>query len=84
MSPTVYGFRLHHYMYGLAFIILAFFTSSLTLYGIGLGLFVDQLPLFTKRKWHWDDYDSIQCRLAVLLIIVVVYEFRNYMLHLIK
>lgn len=59
-SPTIKNVRLHHYMYGLALIPIAWIFSSITLYAIGLGLFVDELSYILMRgKTHKDNYSFV-------------------------
>ncbi len=48
-SPTVEGFRLHHYMYGIIGIVIGMACNSLTLFAIGLGLFIDELAFLIMR-----------------------------------
>lgn len=66
-SPTIRGFRVHHYMYGIGFAASYFFHSSPAILAIGVGLVIDELPLFVIYrgvKWpnhHWDEYLSWQC-----------------------
>lgn len=84
-SPTVGKFRTHHYMYGLVLIVFSVFFSNITFYAIGLGLFVDQLPLFVLwRKWLWEDYISRWCYVGIIFIAVLVYILRNYILYVTK
>ena len=49
-SPTIKGLRLHHYMYGLVLAVVGFVLSNITLYGVGLGLFVDELTYILIRR----------------------------------
>lgn len=78
-SPTIYGIRLHHYMYGFALVVLSLIFSNLALYAIGLGLFVDELPQALTRKlvYGWDVYYSPSMLFGVLFIVILVYIFRN-------
>ncbi len=65
-APKIGNFQLHHYMYGLLLIVLYFFIPQNFLLVIGLGLFVDELPLFFIFRgfdWpddHWKQYHSWQ------------------------
>lgn len=81
-SPTIGGFRLHHYMYGIMLIGLSVIISSTTLFAIGLGLFVDELPQVIRNKWTWDDYYSLNHSICVLFIVVLFFVFRNYILRI--
>ncbi len=57
---TLFGFRLHHYMYGLVLIPLGIIIANVFLYAIGLGLFVDELTyLLIGGTTHADNYSWI-------------------------
>ena len=84
-SPTIKGFRLRHYMYGVILIILALSNNNITIYAIGLGLLIDELPLILikgpgHKEHHWrgcEDYYSSWCVAGVFIIIFLIYIFRN-------
>lgn len=84
-SPTIKGFRLRHYMYGVVLIVLAFFNHNLTICAVGLGLLVDELPLILLKgpghKEHFwrgmEDYYSPWCVSGVLIFIFLTYLFRD-------
>ncbi|MDB4984751.1 MAG: hypothetical protein JWM20_930 [Patescibacteria group bacterium] len=78
-SPTIKGFRLHHYMYGLVIAPIGILVSSPIILGIGLGLFLDEVPyLLIGGKNHKDNY-STRSLLGVLALIVIVYVTRNFL-----
>ncbi len=80
-SPTIHGFRLHHYMYGLVLIVVSLFFSNLTLYAIGLGLFVDELPQLITGSWrNWNDYYSVKEIVRVMVLVVLVYFLSSYII----
>lgn len=83
-SPKIKGFKLHHYMYGLLIIVFSFFVSNIILYAIGLGLFVDELPLLIKYngKFHWKEYNSIYSRAGLVICIIIVFIFNRQILSL--
>ena len=72
-------------MYGLVLIIVAFLIRNLTFYAIGLGLFIDEFPPILVRgpghrneDWNGcEDYFSPWCFSGVLILIFVIYIFRN-------
>ncbi len=78
-APKIWNFQLHHYMFGLMLIIAYFFIPSAVLLPIGLGLFVDEVPLFFIFKglnWpedHWKQYHSWQTTLSIIMISVADY-----------
>lgn len=84
-GPTIKGFRVRHYMYGIILIILAFLIRNLTVYAIGLGLFVDELPPilvkgpgYKTEQWRGcEDYYSPWCVAGVFILVFITYIFRN-------
>ena len=79
-SPTIGNFRLHHYMYGIALIIIGLIISFMPAYAVGLGLFIDELTyLIIKGKTHEDNYSS-KSLLGTLFFIIVIFIFRNYLI----
>ncbi len=73
-SPTIRGFRMHHYMYGIALAIIGAIHHSVWFYAIGLGLFVDELGyLCIGGKTHADNYSDrslfLTCFFAALTFI---------------
>ena len=80
-SPTIFGVRLHHYMYGIILTMISFLISDIYLYAIGLGLFVDQLPLFfIWRKWEWKDCYSIYYFVKLFICVLVIFLLKNYLI----
>jgi hypothetical protein len=79
-SPTVGGFRIHHYMYGIVGIIAGLLLHSILIYAIGLGLFVDELTyLLIRGKDHKDNYSKISL-LGTAIFVLLVFLFKNYLL----
>lgn len=79
-SPTIGRFRLHHYMFGLAGVVLGIAFSSLTVFAIGLGLFVDELAFLLMRgKTHEDNYSKASL-LGTLFFVAVVFYIQEYLL----
>ena len=84
-TPTLRGFRIHHYMYGIALAIIAVLIQNLTLYAIGFGLFIDEFLLVlikglgTKYEdWRESkDYYSKWSLLGALFFAVLVFLFRE-------
>ncbi len=82
-SPTVKGFRLHHYMYGIVLVVIGLMFHSLATYAIGLGLFVDEVSyLVIKGKTHKDNY-STKSILGTLALVLLVFICRKYLVLLI-
>ena len=84
-APTIKGFRVRHYMYGIVMILVAFFSVNLTLFAVGFGLFIDELPPILvkgpghkEEQWHGcDDYHSSWCVSGVLILVLVTFYFRD-------
>lgn len=69
---TIFGFRLHHYMYGLILIPFGILLRNLFLYAIGVGLFINELTyLLIRGHTHADNYSWISMAGTVVLIIIV-------------
>ena len=78
-SPTIKGFRIHHYMYGLIGIIIGLVIHSINLYAIGLGLFIDELTyIIIQGKDHKDNY-SLVSLLGTFLFVATVFVFKDYL-----
>lgn len=78
-SPTINRFRIHHWMYGAGLVVLSLFISSVSLYAIGLGLFVDELTfVIIGGKTHVDNY-SITSLFGLAGLTIVAYAFRNHL-----
>jgi hypothetical protein len=79
-SPTIKGFRLHHYMYGIVLILVSIFLSNIILYAIGWGLFIDELTyLIVGGRTHEDNYSKTSL-LGTLFFIIVVFFLQNYLI----
>ena len=77
-SPTIGGFRMHHYMYGIALAIFGLVVNFLTIYAIGVGLFVDELAyLLIRGKTHADNY-SVKSLIGTVVFVVLVFIFRKF------
>lgn len=57
-SPTINGFRMHHYMYGILIIIFAKLFKNTNIFAIGSALFLDELMLILTNSWTYSDYFS--------------------------
>jgi hypothetical protein len=75
-SPTIGGYRLHHYMYGLIGIPLSVVTHSLLLFAVSFGLLVDELTyLAIGGKTHADNY-SLVSLIGTSILCILVFIFR--------
>src|ERR1017187_4592408 len=78
-GPRIGRLRTHHYMYGIVCVAVGLLIHSLTMYGIGLGLFVDELTyLFIGGETHEDNYSWISV-IGTLCFVVVVFALRDYL-----
>ena len=83
-SPTIKGFRTHHWMYGLLFTIILFSISSLYkniyLLSISMGIFLDEIGFILIRgKTHEDNY-SIKSFVILIFFILLLYVFKEYII----
>jgi hypothetical protein len=63
-------------MYGVLLVIVSLINSSITLYAIGLGLFIDELSyILIGGKNHKDNY-STKSLVGTLLFVMLVYIFQ--------
>ena len=78
-APTISKFRIHHYMYGIVGIIVGLLTSSVFIYAIGLGLFIDELTyLLIGGKSHQDNYSKISL-IGTFIFVILVFIFQDYL-----
>src|SRR3989338_2037622 len=79
-SPTIKSFRLHHYMFGIIGIVIGLLFSSILIYAIGIGLFIDELAyILIGGKTHKDNY-SKKSLLGTVFFILLVFIFKNYLI----
>ncbi len=79
-APTTFHFRTHHFMYGILLLAISILFRNAILGAIGLGLFLDETPLFGIHKWSRRKYDSPQSWLELGVFIVAVYFLRNLLI----
>ena len=66
-------------MIGIILAVMGFLFSDIVVYGIGFGLFVDELPyLIIRGKNHQDNY-SLNSLADLLVCIILVYIFRDHL-----
>lgn len=75
-SPTINGFRLHHWMYGAAGVLLLFvirrFYKNIMLLGTALGVFLDEFGyILINGKTHEDNYSPMSFMLIMILEVVL-------------
>ena len=80
-SPTINGFRLHHYMYGLAGILLCLllapFKKSIIALAISMGIFIDESGyLLIDGKTHEDNY-SPESFMLIMLVEIILFLLRK-------
>ena len=81
-SPTMFGIRLHHYMYGVALVIVGVTLNSVILYAIGVGLFIDELTfLLTQGKDHKDNYSRVSLW-GTIFFLILVFIFRDVLVQI--
>ena len=83
-SPTIKRLRLHHYMYGIIILIIGLLLDNLASYAIGLGLFIDELTfLFIGGKNHEDNYSN-KSLVGTLILVIIVFFFRDQITYFIR
>jgi hypothetical protein len=82
-SPTIDGFRLHHYMYGIVIAIIGVLCKNIVVFSIGLGLLIDEIPyLIIHGKTHKDNY-SEKSLAGVLILTLIVLLARNFLIKIV-
>ncbi|MDO8564207.1 MAG: hypothetical protein Q7R87_04310 [Nanoarchaeota archaeon] len=77
-SPTVKGFRFHHYMYGIILTPIGGLLGNVWIYAIGWALFIDEIwVILTGRFTHEDNY-SKEAFLTLGLFVIAFYFLRNW------
>ncbi len=84
-GPIIMGIKIRHYMEGIILIILAFVIHDITLFALGSGLFIDEVPLILVKgpgrkdaEWNFGaDYNESWCSTSVFVLVFVVYLLRN-------
>lgn len=79
-SPTIAGLRLHHYMYGIILLAIGLVMKNKTVYAIGLGLLVDEIPMLTMGGHTYQDYFSLPSLVGVAALILIVFFSKKYIL----
>lgn len=78
-SPVIRGFRLHHYMYGMAGILLSLPSNLLPLYAVSIGLFADELTfVLMGGQEHREDYPTKVSLAGTVCVIALVFLLRDY------
>lgn len=80
-SPTIKGFRTHHWMYGLLVTLILFgiskFYTNIYLLAISMGIFFDEIGYIVIRgKTHEDNY-SPKSFMVLLVFILLLFIFRE-------
>lgn len=80
-SPTIKSFRTHHWMFGLAFVILLLclsnFYTNLYLFSISTGIFLDEIGFIILRgKTHEDNY-SPKSFIILMFFILLLFIFKE-------
>jgi hypothetical protein len=78
-SPTIGKFRMHHYMYGIALLLIGLLAKSILVYSIGMGLFFDELTyLIIRGKNHQDNYSAVSL-VGTFIFIAAAYFLKDYL-----
>lgn len=83
-ETTFLGIRIHHYLYGIIITIFAVLFNSQILLGIGLALFIDELPVILMGgQTHEENYSplaNIGVIVFGILVIILNQEILNLLL----
>lgn len=75
-SPTVWGLRLRHWMYGVVGILLGLTIQCLPIYAIGFGLWIDELSyIIIGGRTHRDNYSAASIG-GTIILIFLTFAFR--------
>ena len=81
-SPTIRGFRTHHWMYGIILVLIAVLFKNIILFGVGSGLFIDELGyILIRGKTHQDNY-SVRSFILLAIFVLLVYIMRSEITYL--
>ena len=75
-APDIGSFDVHHYMYGIILLAVAYPLRSVLLYAVALALIVDELMLFPTGATTWEDYYSLAFISGTALLCALVYMLR--------
>ena len=79
-SPVIRGFRIHHYMYGLAGLLISLSAGVLPLYAISVGLFADELTfVLMGGQLHREDYQTKTSFAGTACVVALAFLLRNYL-----
>jgi hypothetical protein len=81
-GPTIFNLRIHHYHYGIILFILAIILNSQILLGIGLALFMDELPFILLRGNSHEQNYSLTANIGVIIFGILVVIFQQEILRL--
>ena len=79
-GPVIYGFRIHHYVYGLIAIVIGIIGGIPILYAVGVGLFVDELALILMRGDTHEENYSVPVLVGTVLFVFLVFLLRDYLI----
>ena len=88
-APTIKGFRMHHYMFGVPLLVVALIFHNLFLYVVSLALMVDELALVLlkgpghkEEAWNGcEEYHKEWSLIGALFFTFFVYLFRATLLN---
>lgn len=81
-TPKIGSFRPHHWMVGLLIGGIGILFSSLVVYAIGFGLFIDELTYVLMRGRSHEDNYSIISLAGTVIFISLTFVFRGYLVAL--
>ncbi len=74
LGLTIFGLRLHHWMYGLVLLLIGIIIENLIVLGVGAGLFLDEFTyILIGGSTHTDNYSWISLLGTIICILIVFY-----------
>ena len=81
-SPTISGFRFHHWMFGIFLLLITFVVRKIPLFAVGLALFVDELTyLIINGQTHAENY-SLPSLVGTALFVILIFGGRSKIVEL--
>lgn len=78
-GPTISGFRLHHWMFGIVLLLITLAVRKIPLLAVGLALFVDELTyIIINGENHADNY-ALLSLVGTVFFVIIIFWWRSRM-----
>lgn len=81
-GPTIAGFRVHHYVYGLVGAACALVIKSPALLSVSLALFADEVPMLLGQFKTYEEYLAVPSLAGALSFAVPVFFLKETLVKL--